>query len=402
MAHRTLDSLSFGQPRAGQSHTHQVIDVKESLEKQEDPKTPEPQCHNVLDLTKFLERTINVSSGVIDSALGRKRTALDLLRNRFPFPDNYTFPDSYFFSGYHGPPQPHSLSSNHDHAAGLDLAWLFAIFNTIFFMNALPTNTRIDRQISVIFEYELRVTLSEQGDNFFSRLAFVDNVHAGFKKRVDKKFLPPTIDVPSSVIDRLGAGHVDVTWEDQVGSLLGSMIDLFIQYYSCRQDECWNNKYTHGKKHRGAAWQIIAYRFEKSSTMKKPQETLGSPINLKRKEDYEWDLNHWSSRELDSLESKLLCHRIETWGWAPYNQLSCVRAVQERKRSQARYEERRQAMVRNERMRQDLTRDEERPQATARGPENHTELGESQYGGSDSRSREDGSRFGRIRSPFRS
>ncbi|KAF7923980.1 hypothetical protein EAE99_006641 [Botrytis elliptica] len=366
MAHRTLDSLTFGQPRAVHSHTHQVIDVKEALKKREDPKTPEPQCHHVFDLIKFLERTINVSSGVnlIDSALGRKRKALDLLRNRSPFPDNYTF------SGYGGRPQPRPLLRNDGQATEVDLAWLFAIFNTIFFMNALPSNTRVVRKTNYISDHKLRVTLLENRDSIFA-CAFVENVYAGFRRRDDHEFQPPTIEVPSSLIEVFAAGHVVVTWEDQVGNLLGSMIDLFIQYYSCRHDECWNNNYTHGKHHRGQAWQIIAYCFETSPTMKQTQEALGSSMRLRRKENYQWDLNHWSLRELDSLESKLLRHRIETWGWAPYNQLSCVRTVQERKRPEA--------------------RDEERPA-----------LRESRDGGSDFRSREDGFRFGRIRSLFRS
>ncbi|KAF7924920.1 uncharacterized protein EAE98_007008 [Botrytis deweyae] len=351
MAHRTLDSLSFGQPRAGQSHTHQVIDVKESLKKRENPKTPEPQCHHVLDLTKFLERTINVSSAVIDSALDRKRKALDLLRNRSPFPDNY------IFWGYGGRPEPRPLLRNHGQATEVDLAWLFAIFNTIFFMNALPSNTRVVRRNNFLFGHELRVTLLEKRIAILT-CAIVDNVHAGFERRDDHKFHPPMIDVPSRLVDPFGPGHVVVTWKDQVGSLLGSMIDLFIQYYSCRHDECWNNKYTHGKDHRGQAWQVIAYRFETSPTMKQTQEALGSPIDLQRMEDYHLDLNHWSLRELGSLESNLLRSRIETWGWAPDSQLSCVRAVQEWKRSQAREKERR-AMAR-EKERRAMAREEER------------------------------------------
>ncbi|TGO37630.1 hypothetical protein BHYA_0092g00130 [Botrytis hyacinthi] len=343
MAHRNTGSYSMRRMREG--HRHQLIDVNEFLEKKkvvakptkqpEHPKPPEPQCHDVLNLTKLLERTINASSRVLDSALGRKRTALDLLRDRSLFPDNYTF------SAYYGRPQPHSPSSNHDHATEVDLVWFFAIFNTIFFMNALPTNTRCS------------IFASSSGS------AFVDNVHAGFKRRVDHKFLPPTIGVPSSHIDFSGTEHV-VPWEDQVGSLLGSMIDLFIQYYSCRQVGCWNDKYTHGKKHRGKAWQIIAYRFETSSTIKDTQEALGSPINLRRREDYEWDLNHWSIEGLDNLERKLLHRRIETWGWAPYSQLSCVRAVREMKQNQAIIDEEMRAIARDGEIRQAMARDEER------------------------------------------
>ncbi|THV52635.1 hypothetical protein BGAL_0073g00090 [Botrytis galanthina] len=281
MAYRNTGSHSMRQMREG--HAHQLLDINEFLKKQvvgkprkypKHPKPPEPQCHDVLNLTKLLERTINASSRLIDSALGRKRTALDWLRDRSTLPDNYTFPPHY------GRLQPHLPSRNHP-ATEVDLIWLFPIFNTIFFMNALPTNTEVLRQDKSIFKLERR------------RLSFrfVDNVHAEFKRRVDHKFLPPTIGVPSSHIDYSGTEQV-VPWEDQVGSLLGSMIDLFIQYYSCREEGCWNDKYTHGRMHRGEAWQIIAYRFETSSTMKDTQEALRSPINLRRREDYEWDLNH--------------------------------------------------------------------------------------------------------------
>ncbi|TGO10354.1 hypothetical protein BTUL_0137g00110 [Botrytis tulipae] len=431
------------------AHRNTGSHIGNSREYPKHPKPPEPQCHDVLNLTKLLERTINASSRIIDSALGRKRTALDLLRDRSHFPNNYTF------SAHYGRPQPYSPLSNHDHATEVDVEWLFAIFNTIFFMNALPTNTEVLRQDSLIFNLERRVILLERRNSIFassSGSAFVDNVHAGFKRRFDHKFLPPTIDVPSSHIDFSGTEHV-VPWEDQVGSLLGSMIDLFIQYYSCRQDGCWNDKYTHGEKHRGEAWQIIAYRFETSVTMKHTQEALGSPINLRRKEYYEWDLNHWSIGGLDSLERRLRHRsRIETWGWAPDNQLSCVRAVREMKRNQAIRDEGRWAIARDRETRAlresfnshsdsgargprfevresrfrgplDLLEEtgsrfraggyglegiseEREPRARAapfrsRGPENRTEPGESQYGGSESRSREDGSRSREDGSRFR-
>ncbi|KAF7889347.1 uncharacterized protein EAF01_010840 [Botrytis porri] len=69
--------------------------------------------------------------------------------------------------------------------------------------------------------------------------------------------------------------------------------------------------------------------------MRHTQEALGSPINLRRKEVYEWELDHWNLRELNRLENMLVRRRIETWGWAPDSQLSCVKALQERKRNRA-------------------------------------------------------------------
>ncbi|KAF7941762.1 uncharacterized protein EAE97_006599 [Botrytis byssoidea] len=396
MAHRNTGSYSMHQMR--EDHRHQLLDVNEFLKKKvvrnsreylKHPKPPEPQCHDVLDLTKLLERTINASSRIIDSALGRKRTALDLLRDRSPFPDNYTF------SAHYGRPQPYSPLSNHDHATEVDLEWLFAIFNTIFFMNALPTNTEVIRQDSLTFNLERRVILPERENAIFagsSPSAFVDNVHAGFERRDDHKFLPPTINVPSSHIDFSHTEHV-VPWEDQVGSLLGSMIDLFIQYYSCRQDGCWNNKYTHGKKHRGEAWQIVAYRFETSITMKHTQEALGSPINLRR-EDYEWDLNYWSIGGLDSLEQIRALR--ESFNSRSDSGARGHRLEGRESRSggpQYLFDERGSRFRAGGYGLEGISEEgETRARAApfrSRRPENRTELGVSQYGGSESRSRED-------------
>ncbi|KAF7889346.1 uncharacterized protein EAF01_010839 [Botrytis porri] len=231
MAYRNTGFQSMGQ-RTGQGHRHEVIDVEEFFKKKEEFQTRQNRS-----------ATIHVP----ESALGRKCTALDWLRDRSAFPDNYNFPAHY------GRPQPHPPSSNHDPTTEVDLIWLFSIFNTIFFMNTLPSNTGVFRQDSSTSNLRRRVDLPERRDLIFassSASAFVDNFKAGFERRVDHQFLPPTIRVPSSHIDLSGTEQV-VPWEDQVGSLLGSMIDLFIRYYSCRKNGCWNDKYTHGQMHRG-------------------------------------------------------------------------------------------------------------------------------------------------------
>ncbi|TGO46642.1 hypothetical protein BCON_0314g00140 [Botryotinia convoluta] len=360
MAYQNTGSQCMRQTRAGQSHRHQVIDVEELMNK--GGGVPEPGCHDVLNLTKLLERTINVSSRVIDSAFGRKRTALDWLRDRSPFPDNYTFPAHY------GRLQPHLPSSSHDPATEVDLTWLFSIFNIIFFMSAPPHNTRIFQQNSSFFVLKYRVSVSERAGVIVAiSINSTDaNVNVGFKERVD---------------------------------------------------------------HRGEAWQIIAYRFEKSSTMRHTPEPLGSPINWRKKEDYEWELHHWDLRDLDKLEDMLLRRMIETWGWAPDSQLSCVKAIQKRKRNRAiaRDEERRalnefirsRSGTRGTRFEvmefrfggprplfvervspfgvggSGLEGISEEVEPRSRGPETRTEAGESRYGGSESRSREAGSCFER-------
>lgn len=329
MAYRSTGSRSMRQGMAPQDHGHEVIDVKDLIRK--GGGVPHPGVNDVLTLTRFLERTINVSSGALDTALGRKRSALEWLRDRSAFPDSYTFPHNY------GRLQPHLLASSHYRATEVDLTWLFSIFNAIFFMSALPCNTRVFQENSSTFNLGHRVYLPERNllVGASIRCAVVANVSANFVKRDDSQFLPPTINVPSSHLNHWDVEQL-VPWEDQVGSLLGSMIDLFIQYYSCREDGCRSDKFTHGKMHRGEAWQIIAYRFETSSTMRSTERALGNPIKLRRKEDYEWELSHWSLRELNKLENLLVRRTIETWGWAPDSQLTYVKAAREKKENEVR------------------------------------------------------------------
>ncbi|KAK6599132.1 hypothetical protein H4I96_08336 [Botrytis cinerea] len=314
MAYRNNGSQSMRPGMAPQNHRHEVIDVKDLIRK--GGGVPHPGINDVLTLTRFLERTINVSSGALDTALGRKRTALDRLR------------DPSSTSG-----QSLSRHRSRPHMALLNL-------QRHFFMSALPSNTMVFQGDSSISNLGHRVHLPER-TLLVAAYAFVANVSADFVKRDDRQFLPPTINVISSHLDHSGVEQL-VPWEDQVGSLLGSMIDLFIQYYSCRKDRCWSDKFTHGKMHRGEAWQIIAYRFETSSTMRSTERALGSPINLRRKEDYEWELSHWDLGELNKLENLLLRRTIETWGWAPDSQLTYVKAAQEKKENEARirYQER--------------------------------------------------------------
>ncbi|KAM0125626.1 hypothetical protein ACHAO1_010518 [Botrytis cinerea] len=424
MAYRNNGSQSMRPGMAPQNHRHEVIDVKDLIRK--GGGVPHPGINDVLTLTRFLERTINVSSGALDTALGRKRTALDRLRDRSAFPDSYTFPRHY------GCLQPHPPAGSHYRATEVDLTWLFSIFNAIFFMSALPSNTMVFQGDSSISNLGHRVHLPER-TLLVAAYAFVANVSADFVKRDDRQFLPPTINVISSHLDHSGVEQL-VPWEDQVGSLLGSMIDLFIQYYSCRKDRCWSDKFTHGKMHRGEAWQIIAYRFETSSTMRSTERALGSPINLRRKEDYEWELSHWDLGELNKLENLLLRRAIETWGWAPDSQLTYVKAAQEKKENEARirYQERalieldwfldrHESRAMNEpiRSRSEITgprfemrvspsgvggyrlegiSEEREPRSRAapsrsRGPEIRTETRESRYGGSEPPS-------GRMRSLF--
>ncbi|TEY73152.1 hypothetical protein BOTCAL_0082g00030 [Botryotinia calthae] len=333
MAYLNTGSRSRRQGVATHNHRHEIIDVKDLIRK--GGEVPHPGTNDPFTLTRFLERTINVSSGALDTALGRKRTALDWLHDRSAFPDSYTFPH------YYGCLQPHPPAGGHHRATEVDLTWLFSIFNAIFFMSALPSNTRVSRQNSSIFDLGNRIYLPERRDPISPTSvgsAFVANVSANFVKRVDLQFLPPMIKVSSSHLNHSGVEQ-PVPWEDQVGSLLGSTIDLFIQYYNCRKDRCRSDKFTHGKMHRGEAWQIIAYRFEKSTTMRSAERALGSPIKLRRKEDYERELSHWDIGELNKLENLLLHRTIETWGWAPDSQLTYVKAAQEKLNATARDEE---------------------------------------------------------------
>ncbi|TGO37629.1 hypothetical protein BHYA_0092g00120 [Botrytis hyacinthi] len=182
--------------------------------------------------------------------------------------------------------------NNHERLSLKSLDLIFSRFNAYFFKNTLPQDTRIvrknDNNISILPGFSLPFKAASSLGIFAAAARIV---HSSTRE-IDRT-KSPCIIIPSK-----GTSSTNSSPGDDVSALLESMIDLYLQWYSCRRPSCLNSITACGKGGRGHAWQKIANLLERSEMMSDMQTLIGSQVRLRRYQEFVRELSYWDKPRL--------------------------------------------------------------------------------------------------------